>query len=145
MKASRILGIGIAVVGLLITLVPLWIFPTCVAQIHTADGGSVPMKCFWTGRAEIGIGILIFFGGIVIALARSADIRLGANIMTLLAAALAASVPLFLIGGCMMPTMTCRITTFPAIYLLSAIAIILSAICFFALRGRRVMTEERAA
>lgn len=126
MKNRFLSGIVVAVLGLLTALVPVYIFPPCTKVIETAAGGTMPMKCFWSGQAEIGIGLLILCGGILMIIFQSPLTRIGVSCMTALAGVLAFLVPALLIGGCAMPTMACRMTTFPALYVLSTLTV---AVC----------------
>ncbi len=121
MKNRLLPGIAIAALGLLTTLVPVCIFPACSKVIETAAGGTVPMKCFWSGRAEIGVGLLILCGGVLISFSRSPLTRVGISMMTALAGILAILVPAVLIGGCEMETMPCRMTTFPSLTVLGGL------------------------
>jgi hypothetical protein len=123
MKNRLLSGIAVAVLGLLIALVPVYIFPTCSKLIETTAGGTVPMKCFWSGRAEIGIGLLILCGGVLLAFFKSPFTRIGISLMTALAGVLGLLVPNLLIGGCGMPTMACRMSTFPALIVLSLLTV----------------------
>jgi len=123
MKNRLLSGIAVAVFGLLTALVPVCIFPTCAKLIETAGGGTVPMKCFWSGRAEIGIGFLILCGGILLIVFKSPLTRIGVSCMTALTGVLGLLVPALLIGGCEMPTMACRMTTFPSLYILSILTV----------------------
>lgn len=126
MKNRLLSGIAVAVLGLLIALVPFCIFPVCSKVIETAACGTVSMKCFWSGRAEIGIGLLVLCGGIFLILFRSSLTRIGISVMTGLAGVLSFLIPNLLIGGCEMPTMPCRMTTFPALDVLSIVTV---AVC----------------
>jgi hypothetical protein len=123
MKNRLLSGISVAVLGLLIALVPVYIFPTCSKLIETAAGGTVPMKCFWTGRAEIGIGLLVLCGGVLLIVLKSPLARIGISLMTALTGILSFLIPNLLIGGCSMPTMVCRTTTFPALDVLSILTV----------------------
>ncbi len=118
----------IAALGLLISLVPVCIFPACTKVIETAAGNTVPMKCFWSGRAEIGTGLLILGGGVLIACFKSPLVRFGISMMTALAGILGILVPAWLIGGCEMATMTCRMTTFPALILLNVLTVMVGLV-----------------
>jgi hypothetical protein len=126
-KTTRIFGILISLLGALTALIPIWIFPACEKLIETAAGGTVPMKCHWSGKAEIGIGALILCSGILLVSLRSPHTRIGVSLMSALSAFLGIAVPAFLVGGCAMKTMTCRISTFPAIYALCALTAALNA------------------
>ncbi|MBN7773242.1 DUF4418 family protein [Clostridium aminobutyricum] len=126
MKGRLLSGITVAVLGAMIILVPVCIFPTCSGVIETAAGGTVPMKCFWSGRAEIGIGLLILCSGILFILVKSPLIRIGVSIMTALSGFVGILIPTLLIGGCEMMTMSCRMTSFPAVIVLSVLTIVVS-------------------
>lgn len=127
MKNRLLSGIAVAVFGLLTMLVPVCIFPACSKMIETAAGSTVPMRCFWSGQAEIGIGVLILCGGLLLILFRSPLVRIGISVMTALAGVLALLTPTVLIGGCEMDTMACRMTTFPALIVLGVLT---AAVCF---------------
>ncbi|SHI03137.1 protein of unknown function [Sporobacter termitidis DSM 10068] len=123
MKNRLLSGIAVAVFGLLLALVPVCIFPACAKVIETAAGGTVPMKCFWSGQAEIGVGLLILCGGVLLIVFKSPLTRIGVSVMTALAGVLGLLVPTLLIGGCEMSTMACRMTTFPAAVVLSILTV----------------------
>jgi hypothetical protein len=135
-KITRIFGILISLLGALTALIPIWIFPVCEKLIETAAGGTVLMKCHWSGQAEIGIGLLVLCSGILLVLLRSPHVRIGVSLMSALSAVLGIAVPAFLIGGCAMETMTCRISTFPAIYVLCALTVALNAANLLLLKKR---------
>ncbi len=144
MKDKLLPAIVIAVLGLLIVLVPVCIFPTCAKVIETAAGGTVPMKCFWSGRAEIGVGLLILCGGVLLAVFQSPFIRIGISIMTALTGVLSLLIPTLLIGGCEMDTMPCRMTTFPAVIVLSILTAAAGAANALYLRKKHVKNQVKA-
>lgn len=143
MKNRLISGIAVAVLGLLVALVPVCIFPACAKVIETAAGGTVPMKCFWSGQAEIGIGLLILCGGVLLAVFKSSHIRIGISIMTALTGILGILVPTLLIGGCEMETMTCRMTTIPALVVFNVLTAAVCLINAVWLRKRSKKTQEK--
>jgi hypothetical protein len=119
MKNRIFVGCIIIAAGILISLTPVVIFPVCSNFIRTmGGGGGVPMKCFWSGRAEIGVGILISMGGLFLLLCAPVSARIGISLMLALTAIFSIAIPTVLIGGCEMPSMPCRIATFPALILL---------------------------
>ncbi|NLD46099.1 MAG: DUF4418 family protein, partial [Clostridiaceae bacterium] len=70
MKKRVILGAIVTILGFLLAVGPWYIFKVC---------GST-MKCFWTGRAELGIGILIIILGILNMAIPSIQARLGLSL-----------------------------------------------------------------
>jgi hypothetical protein len=144
MKNRLLSGIAVAVLGLLTALVPVCIFPACGKAIETAAGGTVPMKCFWSGRAEIGIGILILCGGLLLVVFKSPLIRTGISIMTALIGALGLLVPTLLIGGCEMAAMPCRMTTFPAVIALNLLTVAACGVNILYLWGRNKKSQVKA-
>lgn len=58
-KKSWLILAGSTTILSLITLSGLFILHPCTVTIATAAGGSVPMKCHWTFRAEIPLAILL--------------------------------------------------------------------------------------
>jgi hypothetical protein len=113
MKNRIFSGIFFIVSGSLIALGPQFLFKVCERM------GDKTMKCFWTSRAELGIGALIAITGLFLLFARSGQVRFGFNISIVLAGILAALIPTVLIGVCPMPTMQCRLLTLPSILIIS--------------------------
>lgn len=50
---------GLTTVLSLITLAGLFVWQPCAGTVATAAGGTVPMKCHWTFRAEIPVAIVL--------------------------------------------------------------------------------------
>ena len=94
---------------------------------NAAAGSGTVMKCFWTARAELGIGILIAVLGILLIAFRSAQVRLGLSISLALNGILALLIPNVLIGVCSDAHSTCRMLTLPALTILSGVAIAAAA------------------
>ena len=117
---AKLFGLMVAIFGLLLTITPVYIFPPCQESLITVSGASVPMKCFWSGRAELAIGLLICAGGILLIFFSSFQARLALSLLLFLACLLALAVPVFLIGGCKLETMACQMTTFPAVLVLAS-------------------------
>lgn len=132
MSRSVLYGVVFIIAGALLALVPQVLLPVCDGTVATASGGSIPMKCFWTARAELGAGALVALGGILYCVFRNAGIRLGIAIMTAGAALLAMAFPTALIGVCASETMPCRMGTLPAVVLLGALVLVAA---LFACRG----------
>jgi hypothetical protein len=129
LKNRIIYGVGVTALGVLISLGPQYIFKVCEPM---ARGRF--MTCHWTGRAEIGVGFMIAALGLLSLTFKSAKTRLGLACAVFLSGAAALSVPHILIGGCAMETMACRTTAFPALTVLSVLAMAGSALEIFYLR-----------
>ena len=115
-------GLFCICIGLLLIAIPHCLFPVCSAELQLAGKDlTVPMKCFWTARAELGAGLVIIASGIMLFLFKNPHTRIGISVATTAVAVLAFAVPTWLIGVCLSETMLCRIGTLPALQLSSGI------------------------
>jgi hypothetical protein len=80
---------------------------------------SILMKCHWTARAELGVGLLIALEGFLLILFGSRQIRFGLNAAIGLNGILALLFPTVLIGVCSSTRMNCRSLTLPALVIIS--------------------------
>ena len=118
-------GVFYIITGLLAAIGPQFIFPVC------EDMADKRMKCFWTGRAEIGVGAVIAFLGIVILLVASDEVRIG--IVSALTALFVnvLLIPDVLIGVCGSNHMRCKSLTLPALNILGAVGIVFGIVNIF--------------
>ncbi len=136
MKKGLYPGVVIMAAGLLYIAVPLFLLPVCE---HTP--GMMAMKCFWTARAELGLGALIIFGGLLSCFS-SAERRIGLSLMVAATALLGAALPLFVIGVCPGPAMPCRAGTLPALLLLSGALFLFSIFNCYRLHKSKKSTSH---
>ncbi|MDF3001490.1 MAG: hypothetical protein K0Q48_1609 [Bacillota bacterium] len=120
MKNRIVTGLFFLATGLLISLGPTYLFKVCETM------GDDFMKCHWTARAEIGIGLLLAVFGVISIAVSSVHIRLGLHMGAGLTAILAASLPTVLIGVCAMPGMNCHAIAAPSILVISLLVIVVS-------------------
>jgi hypothetical protein len=115
-KNRIILGSIVTILGLMLAAGPWYIFKVC--------GSS--MKCFWTGRAELGIGVLIIILGILNMVVSSIQVRLGLNLALIFVGILSALIPTWLIRVCSMPKMNCHAVAAPSILFISILVTLLA-------------------
>lgn len=112
-----------------IAVVPMFTDCESAGRMLTLEGGrQISMKCHWTGRAELGLGLPIFAVGAMMLFSRRKESRryLGITGMTL--GAVAILLPTNLIGVCMSPDMPCVSTMKPALILMGALVIGISLV-----------------
>jgi hypothetical protein len=132
---KRITGIIFTALGMLIALGPQFLFKVCEPM------GENFMKCYWSARAEIGVGVVIAALGIALIVFTCVKIRLGLVIGILLSGINALLIPHALIGGCPMDTMPCRKIAFPAITVISILLLIGAGIYIFVLSKQKAKKE----
>jgi hypothetical protein len=114
----------LGVFGLLIALVPEYVLPVCGTSLETKAGTLVPMRCFWTARAELGVGALIVLAGILLFLSRNRSTTLSLHAMVSGLGLVTVLVPTVLIGVCAGPTMPCHEGTLPALVMLGCLVMV---------------------
>ncbi|OCG32706.1 hypothetical protein A9G33_02700 [Gilliamella sp. Choc3-5] len=144
------------IIGVLIILFPLYILPVCPlpdvvsmpvdtlnhASSEVAHNGHIHsgtgkiMKCFWTARAEIGIGCLVIAIGALLLISRTAFVRIGLSMALACISLLAAAIPTILIGVCGNEMMRCNMGSKPALVLLSGLLFIVAVINIYYLNKR---------
>jgi hypothetical protein len=123
----RILGIILILLAIAIAVVPA--FTDCQSQglsIALPNGKTVPMKCHWTGVAEIGTAVPLVAIGIMLIASRRKESRIYLNISGIVLGGLAVAFPSGLIGVCATPTMTCVTLMSPALLAMGGVVIALS-------------------
>lgn len=118
---NKICSIGSIVVGLLLAAGPQFLFKPCPTTEKF-------MKCFWSCRALIVVGVIFAFVAMLQLVAKEKESR---KLLGLVGLALGVSsilIPTVLIGACANPEMACRMHTFPITHSLSVIGIVLQGI-----------------
>ncbi len=141
MKKLNVFGIVIAVIGVLIILTPI-IFPVCEGLLELVNGKKVPMRCFWTARAEMLIGALVLIAGIFVAFAKTEEARKRLNNQIIFLGLATILTPLFIIPTCMNPDMSCNIGTKPALIILGVVVTGLGLYGSFLPRPKAEVLEE---
>lgn len=132
MKNRVVFSLLFIITGILIILSPTKLFPVC-------DAHEMKMACYYTSRAEIGLGGLIASLGVLYFLFKSKDTRIGLSLAQILNAVLVLLLPLELTGLCKMDDMACRAKTLPALIVLSVLLIVIAFadILYLAVSGKK--------
>ena len=136
--AGRIIGVVAIVLGFLVGAVPHYIFPVCQyfgMLIETAAGKQVPMKCYWTGNAEIALGAMIVITGLLLIVGKQKESRMLLGVVLGALGVMVALMPTYLIGVCATLDHPCHAGTQPALILLGVITIIVGMIAIATSRG----------
>lgn len=126
MKHKPTIGIIVIALGVLLSLIPLILFPVCNNIIELTNGKTLFMKCHWTARAELLVGILMIFDGMLIISFKKHETGLALSIMLFLLGLMALLIPTEVIGMCETITMPCRVGTKPALIVVSVITMIVA-------------------
>jgi len=122
----------ILTLGLLAAIVPQ--FTDCASDgksITLANGKTIPMKCHWSARAEIAVGVPILGIGLGSAFSRRKETVRTLSMLGVLLGALVILVPTTLIGVCGTPGMTCNTTLRPAMIAVGSL-VIAASLCMLA-------------
>lgn len=123
MKTSKIAGLVTTALGFLIIIIPNWVLPVCEGLLELANGQQVPMRCFWTARAEMILGGLILIGGVLLTIRSSGETRRRLNQLVTAVGLAVILTPLYVIPTCTQPDMVCNVGTKPALLLLGAVTL----------------------
>ena len=119
----KIIAILLIVSGIATIFVPS--FYTCAAQrkaIQLSSGKSIPMKCLWTARSEIGPGVLLLAVGVLLFVSRKLESRRFLSILALILGILVILFPTTLIGVCAHLDASCVVLMKPILLLIGAAA-----------------------
>lgn len=117
MKNKWLISITLMISGVFIAIGPQTIIKVC-------DWSKMQMKCYWSSRAEIGIGLILVVLGVLYLLFEQWQVKISISILGISSGIIAILIPTILIGGCADKRMVCQSLSFPAIYLISVVTII---------------------
>jgi len=127
----------IIILALLIAIVPQ--FTDCESQgkmLTLESGKQVSMKCHWTARAEIAVGLpLLVVGLLMLAGKRKESIR-NLGIVGAVLGLMAVLLPGVLIGVCSNDDMICNSLMDPALILMGVLVIVASGVAIWLSRGQ---------
>jgi hypothetical protein len=112
----KVLGITLIVLALVLAVVPHYTDCQSQGSVSTlANGKTIPMKCHWTGVAEVGVAAPLVAVGAMMSFNKRKQGYIMLSILGIVAAAAAISLPTFLIGTCPTQTHICNTVMKPAI------------------------------
>ncbi|MFV0529362.1 MAG: DUF4418 family protein [Lachnospiraceae bacterium] len=119
-KGICTLGTLYCIIGLLLALGPQFLFTTCEQTGETT-------VCFWTARAHLALGGVVFVAGIFYLLARDRGIHLGISSVLALQGAASLLLTYVLLGMCEegMMLMHCRVLMLPALTVLGTLLLLI--------------------
>jgi hypothetical protein len=94
-------GIVLVALALLIAILPQ--FTTCESQgkyITLASGATTPMKCSWTAKAELAVGVPLFAVGAMMSFNRRRENLLSLSVLGTILGVAVLLLPTSLIGVC---------------------------------------------
>ncbi len=97
----RLMGIILVIMALVIAIVPQ--FTTCESQgkaITLANGNTVPMKCKWTARAELGTAVPLLAVGTLLTINRRRGSLSSLSLLGIILGLIVMLIPTYLIGVC---------------------------------------------
>lgn len=111
----KALGLGVVALAIIVAVLPF--FNNCLYEgksLTLANGNMVPMKCYWTARAEIALGIpLIGLGG-MLAFSKRRETRRSIGLLGALLGVFVVLLPTELIGVCTSMSSACNLIMKPA-------------------------------
>jgi len=120
----KVAAFSLIILAVLIAIVP--IFSDCQSHgrmITLADGREIPMKCHWSGRAELGLGLPLLAVGVTMLFSRRKESRRNLGIVGVTLGVVTILLPTVLIGVCGMPDMPCHAIMQPALVLMGSLVI----------------------
>lgn len=134
----RIVAIVIVVLAILIGIIPQ--FTDCQSQgraLTLANGKEIPMKCHWTGQAELALSVPLLVVGAMLFFSRRRESRLMLGVLTALMGLLVILLPTVLVGVCSNPDMICLSVMQPALILMGVVVAALGVlVVVFGFRSR---------
>lgn len=120
-KVNIVFSLLILVLGALTAIAPY-------SFAHVCEAGEKVMKCHWTGRIELFLGISVAVLGLLKLISADAKYQLGLNAGILLNALGVILTPTLLIGVCGMKSMHCASVSKPTLIVFGILILVITLI-----------------
>jgi hypothetical protein len=133
----KIIAVVILILALVVILVPQ--FTNCTADGRTLtlqNGKTVAMKCTWSAKAELALGIPLLALGVLMAISRRKETIRSLSILAGVIGVLVILIPSSLIGVCASADMDCNSIMKPTM-IVCGILIILASLAALVLNERK--------
>jgi hypothetical protein len=133
----KIIAVVILILALVVILVPQ--FTNCSAEGRTLtlkNGKTVAMKCTWSAKAELALGIPLLAVGVLMAISRRKETIRSLSVLAGIIGVLVILIPSSLIGVCASADMDCNSIMKPTM-IVCGILIILASLAALVLNERR--------
>lgn len=117
---NKVLAIITIIFGLLAALGPKTIFPVCKA-------GEMKMRCFYTARWELVVGVAAVITGILLLIISKEIIRAVLSGVQIILGVFIVLIPTAIVGVCGSPMMHCVTVTRPALIVIGTLHIVVSS------------------
>jgi hypothetical protein len=136
----KIIAVLIIILALIVIIVPQ--FENCSADgrsLTLESGKQIPMKCLWSARAELTLGIPLLAIGALMLLSRRKESIRGFSILSVIVGILVILIPINIIGVCSSEDMSCKGVLEPTM-IVCGILTILAGLAALVLNERKTET-----
>jgi CHASE2 domain-containing sensor protein len=125
----KVIGGLLIALALLAAVVPM--FSDCESQgrsLALANGREIPMKCHWTGLAELAMAAPLLVVGALMTTSRRTESLRNMNVIAVVAGIAVILLVTTLIGVCASPDMRCNAVMKPALILMGSLVAALGVV-----------------